>query len=299
MVNELVFRATNAVEEGLNNAPLEALGFKLDNASHMSEDLRREALQESKQMEIDNGIVQLETLLNATVDKTFDKFEIYTLRNILSVGHEEEELAPWVRLEHYKSLELNITTDAPTPEQVQLQRRKLHETTKLNTMLKAEEAKNQAVLSRLRSLTGDGQNNTDNGAPSPASPYAFLSSLQQSGKASTQQPFNQNVQYTVQQLPALRDLLAKLKDSLQKIPSARHATSDDNSVEAKRRQYVETQSRRALERRGLDLEDPAAMGAVGAGRKIGGDEVEGIEAVVHALGGAQHARRSDDDDMEE
>ena len=42
---------------------------------------------------------QLETLLEATVDKTFDKFEIYTLRNILTVP---DELAPWMRLSHYE-----------------------------------------------------------------------------------------------------------------------------------------------------------------------------------------------------
>ncbi len=49
--------------------------------------------------EIENGVHQLETLLEATVDKTFDKFEIYTLRNILTVP---DELAPWMRLGHYK-----------------------------------------------------------------------------------------------------------------------------------------------------------------------------------------------------
>lgn len=49
--------------------------------------------------EIENGMHQLETLLEATVDKTFDKFEIYTLRNILTVP---DELAPWMRLGHYE-----------------------------------------------------------------------------------------------------------------------------------------------------------------------------------------------------
>lgn len=49
--------------------------------------------------EIENGVHQLETLLEATVDKTFDKFEIYTLRNILTVP---DELAPWMRLGHYE-----------------------------------------------------------------------------------------------------------------------------------------------------------------------------------------------------
>ena len=42
---------------------------------------------------------QLETLLESTVDKSFDKFEIYTLRNILTIP---DDLAPWMRLAHYE-----------------------------------------------------------------------------------------------------------------------------------------------------------------------------------------------------
>jgi kinetochore protein Mis12/MTW1 len=38
-------------------------------------------------------------LLESTVDKNFDRFEIYVLRNILSVP---EDLAPWIRLSHYE-----------------------------------------------------------------------------------------------------------------------------------------------------------------------------------------------------
>ena len=49
--------------------------------------------------EIENGVHQLETLLEATVDKTFDKFEIYTLRNILTV---DAGVASWMRLGHYE-----------------------------------------------------------------------------------------------------------------------------------------------------------------------------------------------------
>ena len=50
-------------------------------------------------MEIENGLHQLETLLEATVDKAFDKFEIYVLRNILTVP---EDLVGWIRLSHYE-----------------------------------------------------------------------------------------------------------------------------------------------------------------------------------------------------
>ena len=42
---------------------------------------------------------QLETLLEATVDRNFDKFEIYTLRNLLTVP---DGLEKWMRLAHYR-----------------------------------------------------------------------------------------------------------------------------------------------------------------------------------------------------
>lgn len=50
-------------------------------------------------LEIENGLHQLETLLESTVDKSFDKLEIYVLRNIFTIP---EDLLPWVRLKHYE-----------------------------------------------------------------------------------------------------------------------------------------------------------------------------------------------------
>jgi len=298
-VNELVFRAINAIEEGLSQAPPEQLGFKLSPAqisALTSEESRKDALFELKQNEVDNGIVQLESLLNATVDKDFDKFEIYTLRNILAVGHEEEarDLASWVQLEHYKNLDLAGSENAPSPEKVQLQRRKLHETMKLNAMLKAEEARNAAVLQQLHALIR--VPNDSNEASS--SPFAFLASSPHTSKSASTQPLTQNVQYALTQLPALRDLLAQLKDSLRTLPNARNHRQDDESREAKRRKYLDTQSQRALQRKGIEA-DTAAKTAASAGRKVGREEVEGMEAVVQALGGAQARRRGGDEEMEE
>ena len=293
-VNELVFRAINAIEEGLNNTTPESLGFRPDSTDGTKdEEGRRDALHDQKQNEIDNGIVQLESLLNATVDKDFDKFEIYTLRNILAVGHDEEDLAPWVQLEHYKNIELSRTESAPTPEQVQLRRRKLQETAKLNAMLRAEEARNAAVLSQLQALL-----ETDSRADqASSSPFAFLTASPYTAKSSMDQTLHQNVQFALRQLPTLRQLLAQLKDSLQTLPNARHRADEHDSADAKRREYIASQSRRALERRGIEPEDPASASAA-AGRKVGRDEVEGMEAVVQALGGAAAVRRTDDE-MEE
>ena len=286
-----MFRAVNAIEEGLNNASPETLGFRPDE-SLGSAAVRREALQEAKQTEIDNGIVKLESLLNATVDKDFDKFEIYTLRNILALGHEEEQLAGWVQLDHYKNLDLSRTETSPTPEQVQLQRRKLNETTKLNTMLKAEEARNAAVLEQLRSLTG-----TNNANGDAESPLAFLTSSAHAAKNSPGQPLNQTVQYALSQLPALRQHLEQLKQSLQTPLNARRGREDEDSFESKRRNYIDYHSRRALDRKGIEPEKAASV-AAGLGRRVGREEVEGMEAVVQALGGADATMRSNDE-MEE
>ena len=49
--------------------------------------------------ELRSGVHKLETLLESAIDKNFDRFEIYVLRNLLMVP---EELVPWVRLAHHE-----------------------------------------------------------------------------------------------------------------------------------------------------------------------------------------------------
>lgn len=120
-VNTIIYRAIDAIETGLFSIPPRNLGFVggPSNAKKSSaigraippqadadegngqkvEDYSEEGAEEAKKEEIENGLHALETLLEATVDKTFDKFEIYTLRNILTVP---DDLAPWMRLAHYE-----------------------------------------------------------------------------------------------------------------------------------------------------------------------------------------------------
>ena len=116
-VNAIVYRALGAVETGLLNTPPATLGYvadpgsdadparrgevgngTLNGESNGGVQLPREA-EEVARAEIENGVHQLETLLEATVDKKFDIFELYALRYILNV---EEGLVDWVRLGHYE-----------------------------------------------------------------------------------------------------------------------------------------------------------------------------------------------------
>lgn len=48
-------------------------------------------------IEIETGTHQLETLLYSSIDRNFDKFELYMLRNILAIPLED---AGWIRLKH-------------------------------------------------------------------------------------------------------------------------------------------------------------------------------------------------------
>ncbi|KAL8866418.1 MAG: hypothetical protein Q9174_006314 [Haloplaca sp. 1 TL-2023] len=96
-VNTIIYRAIEAIENGLFSLPPHQLGYAPDsphsNASNDDSEMADPEHPDAKD-EIENGVHQLETLLEATVDKTFDKFEIYTLRNILTV---EEGVARWMR----------------------------------------------------------------------------------------------------------------------------------------------------------------------------------------------------------
>ncbi|KAK0253974.1 hypothetical protein LTS09_010991 [Friedmanniomyces endolithicus] len=313
-VNELVYRAINAIEEGLTAIPPTALGFSLTPTqldSLPTEESRQDALDELKATELGNGCVQLESLLNSTVDKDFDKFEIYTLRNILALGHDEQEareLAEWVVLEHYKHVDVKGLEDLPTPEEVQSHWRKLVESRKLNAMLKAEEARNAAVLEQLDGLLGAPEEDVSTARQADPSPFAFLAAspnISATASATNTQPLTQNVLYALAQLPALRDLVSQLRGSLQTLPNARIApTHEADSAEAKRRQYLDTQSRRAVQRRGIASSDNSARQtaapAASVGRRIGRDEVEGLEAVVQALGGTsarEHGDRDEDAEM--
>ena len=92
----------SAVETGLLNAPAVSLGFKKPKGSSSAKDNNDNdngGWYPEARLEIENGVHQLETLLEATVDKDFDKLEIYVLRNVLAVP---EDVAGWVRLGHYE-----------------------------------------------------------------------------------------------------------------------------------------------------------------------------------------------------
>ncbi|KAL9596081.1 MAG: hypothetical protein Q9219_006029 [cf. Caloplaca sp. 3 TL-2023] len=296
-VNTIIYRAIEAIENGLFSIPPQQLGYSPDpdpSANNVSSVPDDPAHPDAKD-EIENGVHQLETLLEATVDKTFDKFEIYTLRNILTVP---DDLAPWMRLGHYEGLTLPVPPTAPTPESILSLRRKVQETRKLNVALRTMHASNATTIAQLRSLlsTPSGAEATELEHPSLAfltsHPSATAWGLSFGGNPSSSSnatkdkhsnPLETRVQSFVLQLPALRQGLEDLKPRLTSLPE-KTGDVDWESRREERRAYVEGRVRKVVE--GIEGGGGGHQSGDGMkGVRVGREEVRDLEAVVGGFGG--------------
>lgn len=304
----LADRALDSVERLLLSLPPHKLGFVGDDASVAA------------QREIESGTHQLETLLNASIDKNFDLFELYTVRNILSVDPRDR---PYMRLAHYHGLDLPSSSDhdphrqndddadRPSVESVTALRRRLQASQRLRIALEAESARNDTLLRDLRALLGLPSRGPDDEAAAAAadhdegpreprpSPFGFLAEKDVLSDSGGDQPMTTTAEFALSQLQALRSLSVSLRTLLPDLgapdpaPGPNAPAADDGkqhrSWRRERAEYVEASSRKYLERvAGLEL-GPA--GDVrdgewsGEGRRLTRDEVEGLERVADVLAG--------------
>jgi len=281
-VNELVARAVDAAEEGLLAADPQALGFGAD------ADAARRA-------EVEEGCHRLETLLESNVDRNFDKLEIWVLRNVLCVP---EEVAPWVRLAHYDGLSVERGAGV---EGLRALRRKVRETRRLRDALRAQVARNEELLVQLRALVvprdvkseqmsspsapGGGEKDTAGAfaflTHTPAAQSLGVMPVQSNPAAngSKADALSTNTSFALSQLPALTALLAELRP---KLPSVSNTSvpAPENEAARERRLYIETQSRKILERRGIAIGE---SGTEQFGRRIGSDALAALEGIVEGF----------------
>ncbi|KAH7480321.1 Mis12 protein-domain-containing protein [Fusarium oxysporum f. sp. albedinis] len=294
-VNVLADRALDSVERLLLSIPPQSLGFS---NKHASKD-GTPALppDEAAKLEIEHGTHQLETLLNASIDKNFDLFELYTMRNILTVRPDDQ---PYMRLAHYEGLDFSGPEgpDRPTTESVTALRRRLHASQRLHTALESERARNDALLGKLRSVLGvvPGNVKAEEGqAQAPdGSAFGFLRDKTSLQAAGADKPIATTTEFTLSQLQALRALSTSLRTLLPDLgptdadTSMEDASSSSRTWRRERVEYVEGASRKYLETaRGLELGDQGEVRDgewQGEGRKITRSDVEGLEQVAAMLG---------------
>jgi len=193
--------------------------------------------------------------------------------------------------------------NAPTPDSITRLRRKVQETEKLQSSLQAEVAQNEALLAQLRPLVSSApatSSKTDNDAHQHAinHSFSFLTSTPAAvslgvGSTSHANSLAQNSSFIHSQLPALRDIVATLRAHLATLPDKDMAATVDGVQEA-RHGYIESQSRRALERVGVDATPAPDTEALG--RRMGAEETRALEGIVGAMGAQQ---KQDEDKMEE
>ncbi|PIG84740.1 Mis12 domain protein [Aspergillus arachidicola] len=301
-INNLIYQAISSLEAGLLSTPPERLGFShATNGSTIPDtDEDGNVVYPEARLEIEDGLHKLETLLEATVDKAFDKFEIIVLRNSFRV---DDDLLGWIRLKHYEGLDLNPSPDAPTPDTIVALRKKLQETKKLNRALKQETARNDAVISQLRSILStvkgaDGATSAkqEGDSETPALPMnkdLDLSFLTESpaakqlrvgaavGSNTKHTPLTTNTTFILSQLPALQALLKQLRPKLATLPKSADATEADSKRD-QRKEYIESRIRLHLERTG-QLGLGSDGNPVVAGRKIDISEAQALEAVTGML----------------
>ncbi|EXJ95076.1 hypothetical protein A1O1_00194 [Capronia coronata CBS 617.96] len=261
-VNNFVYQGVGSLETGLLSTPPEKLGFEAvrDNEQDAPE-------YPAAKQEIEEGLHKLETLLNSTVDKNFDKLEIYVLRNVLSVP---ADLVNWVRLSHYQNISWPPSENAPTAESIQLLRRKLAASRAVSRSLLEEHAHNEALLQQLRAIVGQGKGHSTN------EDLSFLRNTPNSDA----QTLTTNTNFAVSQLPALRALLADLRPKLRTLQDSNAGLAVDTAkdeVREERRGYIEQRTRSLLERNG---ENVAENATVVPGKRVDPEEVQAMEKVA-------------------
>ncbi|KAI1467029.1 Mis12 protein-domain-containing protein [Daldinia caldariorum] len=272
-VNVLAERALNSVEQGLLNAPPATIGFKPPKSSSRNAQKQQQQQQqdpaEAAKTEIESGTHQLETLLCASIDRNFDKFEIYVLRNILTVR--PPDIRHWIRLSHYEGLDLaaaaaaNPSDQVPSLDSINHLRRKLRESMRLNALLTAERARNEKLLAELQDIVGvsaaqvKSEKNTTTTtnttttmsspnsqaqSQSPArknnnsnkSPFAFLHRKGSLTAGGSEAPLSTTTAFTLSQMQALRALSTSLRtiapDLVSSAPPPPPTTNASSSSEA-------------------------------------------------------------------
>ncbi len=231
----------------------------------------------------------------------------------------------WMRLGHYEGLVFDEDEDGNGDGQekeedngvegVNLLRRQLQASQRLNCMLVAERARNAALLGEVRRLVGrvpgvgSGVKSEAEGAEGDEGeqrpPFRFLQEKGDLAEGDAETPLTTTAAFSLSQMQALRELSATLRRGMAGLAATAGEEGGEGEEDGKktwrreRLEYVETATRKHLENvRGLELgKDGEVRDGEwdGGGRSLAKGEVESLERVVSMLGGG----REEPDRMDE
>lgn len=225
-VNDILYKCTSAMETFLNE--------RYGNDETIPED------------EIELGTAKLETLLESIVDKSFDKFEIYVLRNLLVIPPELISEG-WIRLSHHRGIDFDIAQKPDAAASNELDdkiielRREIYAQKHIRFLLQTQSRRCAKLLTILQgykdsllamTIAGDAAN--DDGT------------MKQIHKDIS--PVNESILF----------LASQVTEMMEKIKTINESMSSNGPLSTKlgksgRDSYVNTFSRRAVESAGLQL----------------------------------------------
>jgi len=166
----------------------------------------------------------------------------------------------------------------------------VQETRKLQKALKATISRNSAVIEQLKSLTAIRVDPSDlQTKPGPLAFLAHSHSATQLGLSSSiggpvsdekGAPLSTNVSFALSQLPALQNLLNQLRPVLGELNMSADLPATEADIAKERRHYLETQSRRTMERQGISTGNQTTELL---GRIPSTDELAALEDMVDAI----------------
>lgn len=168
---KLIDDVINAVNHILNNCIQGLESYLQERRAEIdsSKSASKQITSDEYQKEIESGIAKLETLLDAQIDKNFDKFELYAFRNIFTIPKDLIEEG-WVRLKHQESIDFSKLPELNNrKKELDQQIKKLiHEINlelKLRKILKLQLIKAEKIITTLnnfRSLINSSLFNEEN-----------------------------------------------------------------------------------------------------------------------------------------
>lgn len=266
-VNSFVYKGIESLENALQSTPPERLGFKAAETTSNSEAQKPE-YPEAKQ-EIEEGLHKLETLFNSTLDRNFDKLELYALTNLFSV---HADLVSWIRLRHYEGVTYPLPQNAPSPEAIQLLRRKVTASRNVSRLLTTEHDRNEVVLAQLNGMLNPKAE--DDSMPN----LSFLENSSSQNSFSGQEPLTTSTKFALSQMPALKTTLAELKAklaTLQEVDLSSTSIKDERREE--RREYIEQRTKLHIDKNN----QPGSSSGLFSGKHTDPSEIEALEKAAN------------------
>lgn len=266
-VNQFVYKGIGSLENALLSTPPERLGFKSRGTPDDTQPAES-GYPEAKQ-EIEEGLHKLETLFNSTLDRNFDKFELYALTNLFSV---HADLVNWIRLRHYEGITYPLPRDTPNSEAIMLLRGKLAASRNLSRSLTMEYRRNEAILAQLKAMLDP--KSTEESLPN----LSFLAEMTSQQRLSGQQPLTTNTKFALSQIPTLESILADLKSRLALLQEEQPAfDSAKDELREERREYIEQRTKLYVDKHSRADKKSGPV----SGKQAEASEVEALEKAAN------------------